>query len=260
MPTDTLSRRSPAAAVLTPGRPKVIIWHPSRRPAETNVRDALESLSTFPSMGRAEGSKPTPQRIFGPGLPARSAALLLVAAVVVASVRAILPGCEPISYTMEGSPPDHVHAEFRLAIREIHQRSGLLFEEGPRGASKLRIKWSDALGTAVTSPATISDADPAELLGLGTGRWRQVFGGRTLFHGDIEVDATADWPLGLDRGDTLAAIFVHELGHVIGLPHSAEASSFMHEVATSERPRWTADDLERLAKAGRDSGCRPGSP
>ena len=166
-----------------------------------------------------------------------------------------LPRCDAITYTFRGSPPLHVPAEFELATQEIHQRSGLVFKEGKPETSKLVVVWSDADVTKRVSLPLTSDHHAKRVVAIGEGRWRTVQEGREFDDGAIEVDGTAEWPLGLDRGDGLASVFVHELGHVMGLEHSPEPASFMSEVVSPQPPRWTAADLDQLAQVGRESGC-----
>ena len=182
--------------------------------------------------------------------------LVAVAGFVLGLGRPPTPVCEPITYAFQGSPPARAVAEFSLATQEIHRRSGLLFEEGAAATSKLLVTWSDRGVAGVASPVVSEDVRTT-LLGVGWGSWRSVEGGRELVAAAIDVDGTASWPLGVDRGDGLAAVFIHELGHVIGLAHSPDPTSFMYRILGARAPRWTAHDLEELARAGGASGCRP---
>ena len=119
-------------------------------------------------------------------------------------------------------------------------------------ASALTVRWSD--GVATGASPLISDGSPKRTLGFASSVWRSGRGGRELVAATIEVEATASWPAGMSELDGLAIVFVHELGHVIGLGHSPEASSFMYERMSRERRYWTSGDLEGL-EAGRQLGC-----
>lgn len=258
MSTDTLTRRTPALAAIEALGRQGLIWHASRRPAETCMRDALEAISAWTPRGERcqQRSRSEASRVPGAGA-ARLAALLLILGVLLAIGRTNTPSCEPITYTFLGSPPEHAIADFRLATEEIHRRTGLLFEEGARETSKLRVSWSDLTVVAESSPALVSDRVGTRTVGFGEGHWLRVYGGRQLHDATIDIEARFSWPLGMHRGDGLASAFVHELGHVIGLPHSPEPGSFMHYLGSPQPPTWTTEELHQLAHAGRQSGCRP---
>ena len=164
--------------------------------------------------------------------------------------RSVSPGCNPITYTFVGSPPAHAVSQFELATAEIHQHSGIVFEDSTPDASALTVRWSD--GVATGASPLISGGSPERALGFASSVWR---GGRELVTATIEVDATASWPAGMSESDGLAVVFVHELGHVVGLDHSPEASSFMYEHMSHEGRHWTGGDREGLAEAGRQLGC-----
>lgn len=226
-----------------------------------SLRSVLETLDAA-SEGRPARTQPAASPL-GPGrclafLGATTALLVLgFATAIVVSVRAFVPRCEPITYAFEGSPPAEAVAEFRFAIQEIHRHTGLEFEPGDAERAMLSIDWSDQFIDAAKPTPALSGAGTARVLGLGAGSWREGYGRRYLIRGVVEVDGTLPWQFGLDRGNALAAVFVHELGHVIGLAHSPEPTSFMHHVRTSARPVWTAHEVDQLAEAGRRSGCRP---
>ena len=232
------------------------------------MRDALDSLAA--AQERREPVRPPtwrPEWDTGLAVVADSWRMRFVVVcagllVVVAGVAVGLgpgpatPSCEPITYAFQGSPPDRAVAEFRLATREIRRRSGLLFVEDDPNAAKLLVRWSDrAVADAASSPVA-SDHGRTALLGVARGHWRSMGGGRQLVAAAIEVDGRISWPLGLERGDGIAAVFVHELGHVVGLAHSPDPTSFMHRILDAQAPRWTAHDLEQLERAGEASGCR----
>ncbi|HVF32191.1 MAG TPA: matrixin family metalloprotease [Acidimicrobiales bacterium] len=168
-------------------------------------------------------------------------------------------GCRPIRFAVLEAAPPFVHAELALAMQEIHQRSGLVFEEVAGGAdAPLSISWGvpdDDRRT--TSDSTLSHHDAPRRLGFGRGVWRVGPGQRELQEGSVEIDASLAWPLGTDRGDSLATAFVHELGHVVGLHHNPESSSYMYASALARPPAWTPAEEVELARLGQLSGCPP---
>ena len=250
--------------------PKRTIRSMATRPdgATTPVRDALERITATHAGRGFNGLAPAAASVRDAGrgtvaqnpsglIAAAIAGLLVLGAFAAATAPWLRAGCEPITYAFEGSPPAQAAADFGLAVQEVHKRSGLVFGEGAPGRSKLRVVWSDhELPTPAPSPM-VSGHDTARFLAVGGGLWQSAYGGRQLVNATIKVDGNASWGPGMERGDGLAAVFVHELGHVIGLPHSPDPASFMYDRAMPRVPRWTTYDLEGLAEAGRQAGCAP---
>lgn len=172
--------------------------------------------------------------------------------------RVAAPTCEPIAFTLVGSPPPFATSELAVAIQEIQERTGLLFETEPAGTgqSKLSISWrvDDTLNSG---SAVVGAAGGMTRLGLGGAQWRNVPGGRELVAAVIEINGDVQWRGGLETDDGLAAVFVHELGHVVGLPHHPDPASFMHHRPSGERPAWTEAEAAELAWFGQRSGCQP---
>lgn len=187
-------------------------------------------------------------------------ALGLAALILPALRRYDEPACAPVAYTVAGSPPAHVRDELDLAIAEITRRTGLPFVEGEASAATLRITWSpaglpaDVEALAMHEPLGSATA-ATRFIAYGSARWNVVRGGRQLDAAAIDVDGSVAWASGLDRSDALAAAFVHELGHVMGLEHSSDATSFMFHRASPQQPSWTAVELVELAATGRAAGC-----
>ncbi|HUR76987.1 MAG TPA: matrixin family metalloprotease [Acidimicrobiales bacterium] len=179
----------------------------------------------------------------------------LVAVVFLASTRtpSVTVTCRPIAYAIDGAPPTHVVDEFRAAVGEISRRSGLRFAPAAGGAAKLTVHWR--IDVRIKSGALRPSADDRKLLGSAVGRWRVVGTNRELLGAAIDLDATRNWALGWSRGDSLRAVMVHELGHVVGLGHTSDQRSFMYPEALSHNRQWTTEDLDALATLGKQAGC-----
>lgn len=169
--------------------------------------------------------------------------------------------CEPITFAVAGSPPAFVGAELELAMQEIHARTGLVFErESESGAArrpKLLVSWSVGETSRPVSALIVADRSTTGRLGYGAGRWREAEGDRELLEAAVEINGNRSWRRGLEASDALAAVFVHELGHVVGLSHNPDPASFMHHQAGGEARSWTEADAAQLAQLGRQAGCRP---
>lgn len=173
------------------------------------------------------------------------------------------PACEPVGFTVAGGDamPKFAMSELAVAMQEIHERTGLTFELQPAGGpqSRLSVSWTTDGARDPGSAVVGAGGGTSRRLGYGSARWRLLPGGRELIDGVVEVNGDVAWRHGLDVDDGLAAVFVHELGHVVGLPHSADAASFMHESTGGDRPTWTEAEVAELAWIGRQAGCQPAS-
>jgi hypothetical protein len=192
------------------------------------------------------------------GLAAAAAVAAGIAFIVAAGLLSaarpdnVVVACQPVSYAFEGAPPPTAVSEFERALTEIGKRTRLVFVPAPLRSAHLVVMWSDR---AVGGASASHTGTAAGVVGYGHGVWRTVGHIDELVGGTISVDGTVAWATGLDRGNSLGSVFVHELGHVVGLPHSAVASSFMHNPAGPGRPEWSPDDLRQLESVGTRAGC-----
>lgn len=165
--------------------------------------------------------------------------------------------CQAITYAVEGEPTVEELADLGLAMSELHQHSGVTLMESDAKAAQLIVRWTEI---SIPAPASSPVTAGRQVLGSATSRWRSLGEHRVLISGVVEVNAKVTWAHGLDRANGLASVLTHELGHVLGLEHSPEPTSFMHPVLTRQKAHWSERDLEQLAAAGRQLGCRlPGS-
>jgi hypothetical protein len=178
--------------------------------------------------------------------------------------------CEPIHYVVNAAlaPPGAVD-DLQEAIRRLEAASGLTFVNdgptneraetsrpriqperyGPRWAPVL-IAWDhgerfrmDATNPAGGQPAPVNTVTVTGVL-------------------IVNVDALADGrPLanGFGPGTTWGRVFMHELGHLVGLGHVARSDQIMFaELAVqSGASEYHAGDLAGLRLIGREAGCLP---
>ena len=178
--------------------------------------------------------------------------------------------CTPIHYVtnLTGAPAGAA-ADVAQAIDEVSVASGLTFvndgatTETPaqnrpaEQADRYGHRWAPVL-IAWGSPGPGSLLPGGGVLGEGGATWASSGGPDVYVSGIVALDAGASSSLaggfgaGLTRGDLL----LHEIGHLVGLGHTADASQVMYPDLLS-RPvaSYGAGDLAGLARVGAGSGC-----
>jgi hypothetical protein len=176
--------------------------------------------------------------------------------------------CEPIRYVVNAAmAPPGAMDDLQAAIRLLEQASGLTFvNEGPTDeryeVSRPRSqperygnRWAPVLMVwdngqrhrmDVTNPAggISSPVDGVSVTGALI----------------VNVDALVDGrppPNGFGEGGTWGRVFLHELGHLVGLGHVARSDQIMFPELGVQKGRadYHAGDLAGLRLIGRDAGC-----
>ena len=74
--------------------------------------------------------------------------------------------------------------------------------------------------------------------------------------GVVAIDATQNAKLQQGfGGDSVGAVLMHELGHLVGLDHVADRSQMMFATVTGKPAAWADGDLAGLRQVGRTAGC-----
>jgi hypothetical protein len=171
--------------------------------------------------------------------------------------------CEPIHYVVNGAlAPPGVLDDLREAIRRVEEATGLTFvDDGTtdeqvvvnRTLSQPRYgnRWAPVLVAFDHGERFRMDAtNPA---GGQSTAVEDVY-----VSGILIVNVDADPPaLGFGPGGTWGRVFIHELGHLVGLGHVARSDQVMFAELGVQRGRaeFHAGDLAGLRLLGREAGC-----
>jgi hypothetical protein len=176
--------------------------------------------------------------------------------------------CEPIHYVVNSAlAPPGVLDDLREAIRRVEAATGLMFvDDGPtdepatlnRTLSQARYgnRWAPILivwehgerfRMEATNPAG-GQSTPVE----------DVYVSGILI---VNVDAVPP-ARGFGSGNSWGRVFIHELGHIVGLGHVARSDQIMFsELGVQLGPaEFHAGDLAGLRLVGREAGCIPTPP
>ncbi len=176
--------------------------------------------------------------------------------------------CRQIHYVTSGVPPRGAERIVAEAVREISQATGLQVvddgatselpeaQRGPYLPQRYGKVWAPVL-VAWTTPTAVPDlvGDTAGWTGpvsasTRTGLQVYVSGAAYLDRDQLAISRTA-------KGKTVArSIVVHELGHLLGLAHVADATQLMNAVVEPGIDGLQAGDREGLAVLGQGD-CAP---
>ncbi len=172
--------------------------------------------------------------------------------------------CEPVRYVVNTRlAPAGALADLEAAFALLAEATGMTFvNEGPTdettGAARPLIqpqrypgRWAPILITWEHGERFgMEDTNPAG------GRPFSVGGVFVSGYLIVNVDAK-DVRIGFGDGATWGRVFLHELGHLVGLGHTRASTDVMfHELALQRgRAQYQAGDLEGLKHMGREAGC-----
>lgn len=169
--------------------------------------------------------------------------------------------CRPITYRVNarGAYPGSV-AHLRRAFQQVSAATGVRFVY--KGSTS---KVAFRTGPDPRADVTVSWATPGQvprLRGLVAGLASTTIAGhrdgvQENVRGQIALDRTARLRRGFTTSGpaTWGQVYLHEIGHVMGLDHIGQRSQVMYPVVGSTNHRFGAGDLRRLRQVGRSAGC-----
>lgn len=177
--------------------------------------------------------------------------------------------CAPIHLVVDGrlAPPSG-RADLDGALDRLRAASGLRIvvdgetDETPRAGRPAydRHRYGDRWAPLLVAWATPADTDVAlggreEGLALITavpGR-----DGGSIVSGQVVLNTALALPPGFGPGVTQGEVFLHELGHAVGLAHVDEPAQIMYPTTNAGRAEWGAGDRAGLAALRAPAGCHP---
>jgi hypothetical protein len=227
---------------------------------DSPVRAALDSFRALPPRTVPPGPRQPLVPVSDPLGPAGFLAFLLatvvvvVLAVTVSARNTTARACPTITYSFAGDPPEQVRSEFVTATEEVSRMTGLRFAPSSDGTDgTLNVAWVPNVHAAADQAS--STRAHSTVVGSGFGRWHREGIYRVLDGAAIKINARWDWFRTSPTGDSLRSVLIHELGHVVGLSHSADPASFMYSLTRATPQLWTADDQRQLKAIGKNAGC-----
>ncbi len=162
-------------------------------------------------------------------------------------------GCAPIPYvTRLHTGPSFARSELDWAIRQIETASGLDFQWAGDVTAPNSSGWPVHIGFAsedeVFMPSWASGYGESDVEDVGGGFLRYV-GGRVILRPDH------DWTPGLESRNPLGTMFLHELGHLVGLGHVDSPNEIMTTLGNGTVRALGPGDRRGLAAIGPGGRC-----
>ncbi len=179
--------------------------------------------------------------------------------------------CAPIHYvTNLAEAPAGAGPLVSQAFAQISAITGLTFvDDGPTGEtpsneraayqpSTYGGRWAPVL--VAWSRASQTDILPGgNIIGEGGSSWVEAAGGPKIFitgEAVIDADNTGSLPASFGAGSTLGELLLHELGHVVGLGHTADTNQIMYPTLLPvPSATYGVGDADGLRLLGQQAGC-----
>jgi hypothetical protein len=177
--------------------------------------------------------------------------------------------CTPIRYVVNPTwAPAQGRRDLAEALRRISAASGLRFvDEGdttevPRRGreayqpERYGERWAPVLVAWVPPSRTDLGLD-GDTQGVAVATALPGSAGGHIVTGQAAFDADHRLPSGFGPGATEGEVLLHELAHVVGLGHVADATQVMHVQTTNSESEFGRGDRAGLQALGARGGCHP---
>lgn len=148
--------------------------------------------------------------------------------------------CRTITWAPVAPLPDGEKPRLESAFAKVSRATGIAFAEAPPGQpADLSVNLTMVPGYRVDGEGIMEYIPP-----YGNIKGRAIAG-------RIEGQIGTETP-----GELREALYLHEIGHVVGLAHSSDPSQVMYEVVDPEDGLgFGAGDLTGLRRLGTEAGC-----
>jgi Matrixin len=181
--------------------------------------------------------------------------------------------CAPIKYeTNFAAAPSYVPTEFETALAKLEAATGLRFVDegtssafspsGARATGPVLVVWASPEQTAQLKeipnvPFGLQEAGRASVREDVDG----ISGHGQYVNAEVVFDADASrLPGGFGPG-SVGVLFLHELGHLVGLGHVTNSAEIMNPVIVKTKTaEYGPGDLAGLRRLGMASGCLAAPP
>lgn len=172
--------------------------------------------------------------------------------------------CQPVRLVINpaGAPKGAV-ADMKMAVAKVRQATGLNLTVVGTTSAKSVPEWGYQRRGAWAgwAPVLISWGHPGGALNDGASAttepvWKTNSNGQAVFvSGQLRVNVEHDdyYTPGFGSSTSRVALYMHELGHVVGLEHVQDNHQLMYPSMGSTKD-FGAGDMAGLAKAGK-AGC-----
>lgn len=165
--------------------------------------------------------------------------------------------CTPIRYvTRLTGGPSFARAELDWAIAQLEATSGLDLVWAGDVATTFSDAWAAVNDTAHVGFATPAEFWlPAGVSGYGDSAPVSLGGRQRLTDGRVVLRPDHGWTQGTSSANPLGLMFLHELGHLVGLAHVDVATELMTDRGNGTMRSLGHGDRRGLAAVGRPAGC-----
>jgi hypothetical protein len=174
--------------------------------------------------------------------------------------------CSTIPYELNlAGAPSYARRDLDAAMAKISAATHLRFRFVGDTTTVPQANWGESTTATGYQPVLIAFADPSATsaldaadsteLGVTYPSSIQTATGLVYVSGTIVINSTGHLAEGFGVGTRLGSLFLHELGHLVGLAHSPDPRSFMYPYLGVTDQVITPTDAAHLAALGAPTGC-----